>query len=60
MQRTTSPEMIDKIKKELQKHKKQKDISKELGVNISVVSRVARGKHNPHNEYFFNWKNFKI
>ena len=60
MQRTTSPEIIEKIKQELKKGKKQKDVSKSLGVNISVVSRVARGKHNPHNEYFFNWKNFKL
>lgn len=60
MQRTTSPEMIAKIKAELLKRKKQIDISKELKVNISVVNRVARGHHNPKNEYFFNWKDFKI
>jgi len=52
--------MIEKIKVELLKRKKQKDISKELKVNISVVNRVARGHHNPKNEYFFNWKDFKI
>jgi len=60
MQRTTSPEMIEKIKQELKKGKKQKDISKSLGVNISVVNRVANNHHEPKNEYFFNWKNFKL
>ena len=60
MQRTTSPEMIEKIKQELKKGKKQKDVSKFLGVNISVVNRVANNQHEPKNEYFFNWKNFKL
>jgi len=52
--------MIEKIKQELKKGKKQKDVSKSLGVNISVVNRVANNHHEPKNEYFFNWKNFKL
>jgi transcriptional regulator with XRE-family HTH domain len=60
MQRATSAEMVEKIKIELQRGKKQKDISKNLKVNISVVNRVANGHRNPKNKFFFDWKDFRI
>ena len=61
MPKIVNPDLVDKIKTELQKGRKQKNIAKSLNIGVKLVNRVSTGVYDNYESKieYFNHKNFK-